>query len=116
MIKGIGIDIIELPRVQEIINRQPRFIERVLCPSEIEMFKTLSGQRKAEFLAGRYAAKEAFSKATGTGIGKQLSFQDIEIATDRMGKPFILRPELQSHLSISHSREYAIAQVIIEQN
>jgi holo-[acyl-carrier protein] synthase len=116
MINGIGIDIIELKRVQEMINRQPKFVERILCPSEIEVFETLSGHRKAEFLAGRFAAKEAFSKAYGTGIGKQLSFQDIEIDTDRKGRPFIVKPELQSHLSISHSREYAIAQVIIEGN
>jgi holo-[acyl-carrier protein] synthase len=116
MIKGIGIDIIELSRVQEIIHRQPKFIERILCPSEIKIFEVLSAARKTEFLAGRFAAKEAFSKANGTGIGKQLTFQDIEIAADCMGKPFILRPEGQSHLSISHSRDYAVAHVVIEEN
>lgn len=116
MIKGIGIDIIELSRVEEIIQRQPKFIERVLCPSEVKMFETLAAARKTEFLAGRFAAKEAFSKANGTGIGKELSFQDIEISTDSMGKPFIIKPEGQTYLSISHSREYAVAQVIIEEN
>lgn len=116
MIKGIGIDIIELSRVQEIIQRQPKFIERVLCPSEVEMFETLSTARKTEFLAGRFAAKEAFSKANGTGIGKELSFQDIEIGTNSMGKPFVIRPEGQAYLSISHSKEYAVAQVIIEES
>lgn len=115
MIIGIGIDIIELSRVQEIINRQPKFAERVLCPSEIKLFESLTAARKTEFLAGRFAAKEAFSKANGTGIGKLLSFQDIEIAADHMGKPFILRPEGCSYLSISHSRDYAVAQVIIEE-
>jgi holo-[acyl-carrier protein] synthase len=116
MIKGIGIDIIELSRVQEMINRQPKFIGRVLCPSEIDTFETLSDHRKTEFLAGRFAAKEAYSKANGTGIGKTLSFQDIEIVNDHLGKPVILKPEGQSHLSISHSRQYAVAQVIIEEN
>lgn len=115
MIKGIGIDIIELSRVQEIINRQPKFVERILCPGEIKIFESLTAARKTEFLAGRFAAKEAYSKANGTGIGKLLSFQDIEIAADTMGKPFILRPEGYSHVSISHSRDYAIAQVIIEE-
>ena len=115
MIKGIGIDIIELSRVQEIIGRQPKFVERILCPSEMKVFETLSAVRKTEFLAGRFSAKEAFSKANGTGIGKELSFQDIEIDTDHMGKPFIVRPEIPSHLSISHSRDYAVAQVIIEE-
>jgi holo-[acyl-carrier protein] synthase len=116
MIKGIGIDIIELPRVREIINRQPKFAERVLCPSEMKIFETLSAARKTEFLAGRFAAKEAFSKANGTGIGKLLSFHDIEIGVDQMGKPFILKPDGRSHLSISHSRDYAVAQVIMEEN
>lgn len=114
MIKGIGIDIIELSRVQEIISTQPKFIDRILCESEKQKFDQLSGIRKVEFLAGRFAAKEAFSKANGTGIGKQLSFKDIEIDSDFRGKPFILKPYVQAHLSISHSREYAVAQVIIE--
>jgi holo-[acyl-carrier protein] synthase len=67
-----------------------------------------------EFLAGRFAAKEAFSKAMGTGIGKDLSFLDIEIAVDPLGKPVIVKPDVNAHLSISHSRDYAVAQVVIE--
>lgn len=115
MIKGIGIDIIELARVQKMIDRQPKFIERVLCPSEQQTLAGLSGNRQAEFLAGRFAAKEAFSKANGTGIGKQLSFQDMEIAAEVSGKPYFVKPNVKAHLSITHSREYAVAEVVIEE-
>ncbi|WP_413304494.1 holo-ACP synthase [Bacillus sp. 1P10SD] len=116
MIKGIGIDIIELSRVQDILNRQTKLIDRILTARERDAFETLSERRKVEFLAGRFAAKEAFSKATGTGIGKDLSFLDIEIISDQLGKPHIVKPNVQALLSISHSRDYAVAQVVIEEN
>ncbi|MGG3471020.1 holo-ACP synthase [Neobacillus pocheonensis] len=114
MIKGIGIDIIELSRIEELLSRQGKFSERILTAREKDTFESLSERRKVEFLAGRFAAKEAFSKAFGTGIGKELSFLDIEIASDSIGKPFIVKPEVRAHLSISHSRDYAVAQVVIE--
>lgn len=116
MIKGIGIDIIELSRIQDILNRQKRFVDRVLTPNERLKFEDLSPARKVEFLAGRFAAKEAYSKANGTGIGEELSFLDIEIETDDSGKPVITKPRSRAHLSISHSRDYAAAQVIIEED
>ena len=100
---------------EEIISTQMKFVDRILTPREKDRFEELSARRQVEFLAGRFAAKEAFSKAAGTGIGKELSFLDIEIETDSSGKPFIARPEVQAHLSISHSRDYAVAQVIIEE-
>ncbi|CAH0347193.1 holo-ACP synthase [Bacillus sp. CECT 9360] len=116
MIKGIGIDITELSRIQAILGRQPRFAERILTEREAKLYKGLKGPRKAEFLAGRFAAKEAFSKAFGTGIGESISFMDIEITTDQNGKPFIQKPFSEGvHLSITHSREYAVAQVVIEE-
>ena len=114
MIKGIGIDIIELTRIQIMLERGTKLIDRILTEEEKQKFKVLSERRQVEFLAGRFAAKEAFSKAFGTGIGKELSFQDIEIETDGSGKPFFRKPEVHSHLSISHSREYAVAHVVIE--
>ncbi|MGP7819083.1 holo-ACP synthase [Niallia sp. 01092] len=115
MIKGIGIDIIELSRVQEIINRKPQFVQRILTEKEQTIYKSYQKTRQIEYLAGRFAAKEAFSKAMGTGIGKKLSFQDIEVDKDSLGKPFIAKPFQQGvHLSITHSKEYAFAQVIIE--
>jgi len=115
MIKGIGIDIIELSRVRDLLKRQMKLIDRILTSEEKQKFEVLEGQRQVEFLAGRFAAKEAFSKAIGTGIGKDLSFIDIEIDTDVLGKPFFVKPEVYAHLSISHSREYAVAEVIIEE-
>lgn len=114
MIKGIGIDIIELSRIEDIISKQSKFVDRVLTANEKQKFEGLSERRKIEFLAGRFAAKEAYSKANGTGIGKELSFLDIEIETNTSGKPFIVKPEVHAHLSISHSRDYAVAQVMIE--
>ncbi|PAL05793.1 holo-ACP synthase [Peribacillus simplex] len=115
MIKGIGVDITELDRMETLINRQPRLKERILTESEILIFEKLNGRRKVEYFAGRFAAKEAFSKANGTGIGKHLSFLDIEIISDDKGKPVISKPFSEGvHLSISHSREYAVAQVVIE--
>ena len=116
MIKGIGIDIVELDRIKAIFERKNRFIERILTDQELLTFKPLSDKIKIEFLAGRFAAKEAFSKAYGTGIGKDLSFHDIEIATNEKGKPYIVKPIHQGvHLSITHSDHYALAQVIIEE-
>ncbi|MCM3676781.1 holo-ACP synthase [Peribacillus simplex] len=115
MIRGIGVDITELDRMETLINRQPRLKERILTESEILIFEKLNGRRKVEYFAGRFAAKEAFSKANGTGIGKHLSFLDIEIISDDKGKPVISKPFSEGvHLSISHSRDYAVAQVVIE--
>lgn len=115
MIKGIGIDIIELSRIEELINRQKKFVDRILTQNEKCRFDELPERRKVEFLAGRFAAKEAFAKAVGTGIGKDLSFLDIEIASNSLGKPCIVKPHAKAHLSISHSRDYGVAQVIIEE-
>lgn len=117
MIIGTGIDIVELGRIEKLMNRQPNFVDRILTPLEKERFISLSDKRKVEFLAGRFAAKEAYSKAKGTGIGKDLSFQDMTIVTTEKGKPYFSEPEMADgnvHLSISHSEQYAIAQVIIE--
>lgn len=115
MIMGIGMDILEIERVKELLERQPRFPERILTESERRTFDALPDGRKQEYFAGRFAAKEAYSKAAGTGIGKELSFLDIEIQVDGNGKPWIVKPISSGvHLSITHSRDYAAAQVIIE--
>lgn len=118
MIIGIGIDMIELSRIKSLVCRKPRFIKKILTPEEETLFhlrKTANLQ--IEFLAGRFAAKEAFSKAYGTGIGK-ISFHDMTILTGLDGEPkFIFNREhlFKIHVSISHSRTSAIAQVILEQ-
>ncbi|MFX3625673.1 MAG: holo-ACP synthase [Ectobacillus sp.] len=115
MIIGAGIDIIELERIERLMNAQPKFIERILTEKEREAAARLKGRRQAEFIAGRFAAKEAYSKALGTGIGKETSFLDIEILNDERGKPVIYSPSsYRLHVSISHSKQFAVAQVIVE--
>ncbi|WP_077620340.1 holo-ACP synthase [Bacillus sinesaloumensis] len=115
MIIGTGIDIVELDRIKKILHRQKKFVDRILTDAEKEKFLQLSETRKVEFLAGRFAVKEAYSKAVGTGIGESLSFLDIEVLSDEKGKPVLTKPISQkAHLSITHSKDYAVAQVIIE--
>ncbi|RBW67842.1 holo-ACP synthase [Bacillus taeanensis] len=113
MIIGIGIDIIELYRIKRTIERNEKFVPRILTPREQDRYYSLPPNRQIEFLAGRFAVKEAYAKARGTGIGK-LSFQDIEISSEN-GKP-VIRSEAPEKIfvSISHSKDYAVAQVIIE--
>ncbi|WP_113927685.1 holo-ACP synthase [Bacillus sp. P14.5] len=116
MIRGIGLDIVEIKRIAQLVERQPKFIRRILTVAEIDHYSSLTGERRHEFLAGRFAAKEAFAKARGTGIGGDLSFMDIEVRKDSLGKPYIALPvEKGVHLSITHSRDFAAAQVIIEE-
>ncbi|ARK28608.1 holo-ACP synthase [Halalkalibacter krulwichiae] len=116
MIIGIGIDIVELNRIEDVLNRQPKFVDRILTDSEKNTYLTLSNRRKIEFLAGRFAAKEAFVKAVGTGISASYSWRDIEVKKEANGKPYVIASGLtdQVHLSISHSKMYAVAQVLIE--
>lgn len=117
MIKGIGIDIIELERIKRLVNKQPRFVRRILTEKERAIYSELNNKRKIEFIAGRFAAKEAFAKAAGVGIGK-LSFQYIEVLPSDNGAPILTVKGYESanlFVSITHSREYAAAQVIIEQ-
>lgn len=113
MIKGIGIDAIEIDRIKEAM-KQDRFIQRILTPKEIEQMSTMNKERQAEFLAGRFAAKEAFSKAWGTGIG-EVSFQDLEVLANEYGAPyFSASPQQgQTQLSITHTRDVAMAMVIL---
>lgn len=115
MIIGIGLDIVEVERITNLSIRQERFPKRILTVNELKCYKHLSDSRKVEYLAGRFAAKEAYAKARGTGIGSHLSFLDIEIGTDENGKPRIVQPKFgRPHISITHTNQYAAAQVIIE--
>lgn len=116
MIIGHGIDLQEISAIERAYKRNPRFAEKVLTTNELAIFQAHSGKRQMTYLAGRWSAKEAFSKAMGTGIGK-LSFQDIEVASDAKGRPFFSRSPFsgQSFLSISHSGQYVQASVILEE-
>ncbi|WLR42145.1 holo-ACP synthase [Bacillus carboniphilus] len=116
MIIGVGIDLVEITRIDELKNKSEKFVSRILTNNELSVYQTLSERRKNEFLAGRFAAKEAFSKAYGSGIGKEVQFHDLEIMNNNKGKPELIQTITQHrvHISISHSEQYAIAQVIIE--
>ena len=84
MIVGHGIDIEELASIQNAVEKRKGFAQRVLTDKEMERFSSLKGRRQIEYLAGRWSAKEAFSKALGTGIGK-LGLQDLEVLNNERG-------------------------------
>lgn len=115
MITGIGLDIVELGRIRRLDAKSAKFRERVLAETELAEYELLSANRKAEFLAGRFAAKEAFGKAKGTGIGKMCAFHDIEIRKDVNGKPSVFfHGQEDGMVSITHTKEYAAAQVLLQ--
>lgn len=119
MIKGIGIDLIEISRIKKTIQQNERFVHRILTEKEKKLFFSIRNERRRiEFLAGRFAAKEAFAKAVGTGIGT-LSFKHIEVLKDSVGAPVLTAEGYESQkifISISHSQDYAVAQVVIGNN
>ena len=110
----IGIDIIEISRIKKMIEKfGEKSLERLMNDTEKTIFQ------KPESIAGIWAAKEAFSKAIGTGIGKECSFLDIEILKNEKNKPYFSPSTLkkfnlqQADLSISHDGGFAIAAVIV---
>ena len=122
MIVGIGTDIIQIPRIEKVLALYgERFIDRILSENEKKKLTTLNKYSYANFLAKRFAAKEAISKAFGVGIGSQLSFKDISIVNDHLGKPFVtiaanetLIPKfLNIYISLSDDYPTSIAFVII---
>ena len=115
MIKGIGIDAVELDRIEKIIREKKSFTARVLTTNELMLFNDLTLHRQIEFLAGRYACKEAFSKAWGTGIGK-VNFQQIEILKNEFGAPIVTKSPHQGNVfvTITHTDTVAIAQILLE--
>ncbi|MCJ1994572.1 holo-ACP synthase [Lactococcus piscium] len=118
MIYGNGVDNIELSRIENALARNAKFAKRVLTDKELAKFMTLSGRRQIEFLGGRWAAKEAYAKAYGTGIGGYVSFQDLEVLPNQLGAPKFIRHPFSdrgvAHISISHSNLEAVAFVILE--
>ncbi|MEW4354501.1 holo-ACP synthase [Streptococcus pneumoniae] len=118
MIKGHGIDVEEISSIQRAYERNARFADKVLTAHEKERFDGLSGKRKFEYLAGRWAAKEAFSKAWGTGlVTRQLGFQDLEILQNQDGAPIFTKSPFQGRIwvSISHAGNMVTASVILEE-
>jgi len=117
MIVGHGIDIEELASIQNAVEKREGFAQRVLTDKELKRFANLKGRRQIEYLAGRWSAKEAFSKAMGTGIGK-LGFQDLEILNNERGAPYFSKSPFSGKvwLSISHTDQFVTASVILEED
>lgn len=125
MIYGIGTDIIAVHRIEHALNQfGRRFAERILAPQELIEFDKI--KMKNRFLAKRFAAKEAFSKAMGTGIRKPVTWCYIAVGHDPRGKPIIdAHPDLArrmdelgivcSHISITDEQDTAVAFVVLEQ-
>jgi holo-[acyl-carrier protein] synthase len=120
MIKGIGIDITDIKRIRNISEKfGERFFQRIFTDNEINYCKSFS--KPDPHFAGRFAAKEAYSKSIGTGIGKDFGWKDIEILNDNRGKPYITHikendySKYKYHISISHTDEYACAVVTCEE-
>ena len=126
MIIGIGVDIIEIERVRRAIQNNKKFLSKLFTEREIDYF--ISRNMNSEVIAGNFAAKEAVSKALGTGI-RGFSFKDIEILRNELGKPEVIlhsganlignklvgnNNSLRIHLSISHNNSNAIAYSVLE--
>lgn len=123
MIFGIGIDIIEVHRVEKITKKADKFVKKIFTQAEIDYCRKF--KNGAQNFAGRFAAKEAFMKAMGTGFSNGVKFNEIETVNDKLGKPEIVLygstkdifSELNlkfSHVSIAHLKDYATAVVVIE--
>jgi holo-[acyl-carrier protein] synthase len=124
MILGVGIDIIEVRRIHASHEKfGDRFLKRILHDNEIAY--CLSHKIPAPFLAARFAAKEAISKAFGTGIGTHLGWQDMEVARRESGEPYVIlhgngqkllaeRNARVVLISLSHTQEHAAAVAILE--
>lgn len=124
MIRGIGVDIVKVDRIEKAVERWGyRFLKRIFTAAEIERCQKRA--RPAQCLALRFAAKEAFAKALGLGMRKGLRWRDIEVVHDNFGKPdLLLHNQAQrlledveasrTWLSLSDERESALAVVVLE--
>ena len=122
---GIGIDIVKNNRLEKLVKKK-NFVDRVFTNNEQKYSSKL--KNKINYYSKRFAAKEAFSKATGFGISKNLHFKDIEIKNNKKGKPSIILKKsttfylkkkfkvksFKTNLSLSDEKNYSIAYVIIE--
>lgn len=125
MIFGVGTDIVSMQRIAEALDRHgDRFFHRVLSETE-RVQCPVENPARHRFVARRWAAKEAFAKALGTGIGKEVGFNDLWIGHSAAGRPQLgyssqlaknlSERRLGAHLSISDEQDYAVAFVVIEE-
>ncbi|MSQ64325.1 MAG: holo-ACP synthase [Betaproteobacteria bacterium] len=124
MIYGVGTDLIEIQRIDKALKRfGERFAQRILCEPELRRFRV--HRQPVAYLAKRFAAKEAFSKALGTGIHAPANWHGVWVANLKSGKPVLefstplktlldARKIRHAHLSLSDEREIAAATVILE--
>jgi len=122
---GIGVDIVDNKRIKLLIKNQ-KFMNRIYGKNEILISKKV--QNKANYLSKRFAAKEAFAKALGTGFRNNLNFKDIEVLNDKIGKPYyVVNHKLKNlvrkkkkvknfnlFLSISDEKDYSVAFTVIQ--
>lgn len=124
MIYGIGTDIVAVARLRGMWERHgDKALDKLLAPQEMQEFARAAD--KGRFLAKRFAAKEAFSKALGTGVRPPATLTAIAVTHDDLGKPLLefapklsvllQEKNLKAHLSISDEADYAVAYVILEQ-
>lgn len=122
MIIGVGVDIVEIRRIKEALDRTENFVEKLFSKEEIEYLK--SRGLRPEYVAGRFAAKEAIAKALGTGF-RGFNIKDIVIDRTALGKPIVVFKgkakliaqkygDYKVHLSISHGEDNAIAYALLE--
>jgi holo-[acyl-carrier protein] synthase len=125
VIVSVGIDMIEVGRVRDVMGRTPRFTLRVFTARERAYCDGRGAAVAAQHYAARFAAKEAALKALGTGWSGGLSWQDVEITHDEAGAPsirfdnralelFNASGATRAHVSLSHTSEHAVAQVVLE--
>ncbi len=126
-ILGLGCDILEVDRLEGLLRKgRDVFIKRVLTPAEIDEYERRcdkSAIRGTLFVATRYCAKEAFSKAMGTGVGAEFSFQDLSVLNGDSGAPVLVYSErlqnwlqsrrAQARISISDEQNYVMSTVIL---
>lgn len=107
-----------IARVGAVLERRPNFLTTILTGKEQQLLAKRSGKHYLEFVAGRFSAKEAYAKALGTGIGRAVSWQDIEILNAPSGRPVmtVRGQRAKLHVAITHSGDYVNTVVVIEKS
>lgn len=128
MIIGIGCDVVNITRIARLYDKyKEKFLIKILTPNEIALFYSIDiKERRDAYLAKRFAAKEAYAKAWGEGLGSKLAFTDIEVKSNKKGRPYIVATQIKLvkenswpkgqpkiHLSLSDDHPIALAYVII---
>jgi len=124
MISGIGIDIVDIRRIDKLLKKNgERFLHKIFTAEEIEISKNYRGKKYAAYFAKRFAAKEAVAKALSSGFGKNLEWREINIGKEKSGRPVIMLKgkarklageNTSLHLSISDEYPFAVAMVAME--